>query len=389
MKIVKTILSVGMVALLLYLFTFYMEGKMGVILIAFLIIPPLVSLFFALYARERVTVTFSSDAYVSKGRELEVTVRAEKTGAFPLAIVEFDVRGSGVFSGGGKVCRLSIFTDEPVEYRCSLKAEYGGNGEVSIGDIYSCGFLGFMKFRIKTACPQPISVGVIPDIPEINASSQLFRSISDIVLTSDEDEENDTTMLFSANTSPGYEHREYVQGDPLKRVNWKLSSKKRRLMVRLDEAASTVQPLIVLDLYRRSSLDELLAIKREEKTLRSVFGLLTLMVNQGIACTFLYRNESGEMVCESVDNPGYPVQLLLRVLAVRVRSDSRISLLGYEGSACACVVATTETSGDFSELSDKITNKESASIIVPEAESAVSVGIPMWYLDIDNNFRMV
>lgn len=389
MKIIKTILSIGMIAFLLYLFTFYMEGKMGIILIAFMIIPPIVSLFFALYARNRVTLTFSSDAYVNKGKELEVTVRLEKNGAFPLAIVEFPVLGSAVFSGGGKRCRLSIFSDEPVEYRCRLKAEYGGNGEVSIGEIRSCGFLGFMSFRVKTVHPEPISVGVIPDIPEINASTQLFRSISDIVLTSDEDEENDTTMLFSANTSPGYEHREYVQGDPLKRVNWKLSSKKRKLMVRLDEAASTVQPLIVLDLYRRSSLDELLAIKREETTLRSVFGLLSLMVRQGIACTFLYRNQSGEVVCESVDNPDYPVQLLLRVLAAKVRTDSRISLSGYESSACACVVATTETSGDFSDISDKITDKEAASIIVPEAEQAVSVGIPMWYLDIDNNFRMV
>ena len=35
---------------------------------------------------------------------------------------------------------------------------------------------------------------------------------------------------------PGYEHREYVAGDSPRRVNYKLSAKKQKLMVRLDES---------------------------------------------------------------------------------------------------------------------------------------------------------
>ena len=389
MRIVKTVLSIGAIAFLLYLFTFYMDGKMGVILIAFMIIPPLASLFMALYARSRIHVSFDCDGYVSKGKELPVHVKVEKEGVLPLAVVEFIVSASEVFEKNERVCRLSVASSDPVDYVCTLKTFAGGNGEVSIKGIYSCGFLGFMKFKVRTELPKPVSVGVIPDIPEIKASSQLFRSISDIVLTSDEEEENDTTMLYSANTSPGYEHRDYVQGDPLKRINWKLSSKKKKLMVRLDEAASTVQPVLILDLYRRSTADVIASVGREEMILRSVFGLLTLIVQQGIACTFIYRGVSGETICESVDNPAYPMQLLLRVLSVKVVPNERINTAGFEKAACACVIATTDTSGDFSTVTDRISDKESASIIVPEPETAVSAGIPLWYLDSDNNFKMV
>ena len=120
-----------------------------------------------------------------------------------------------------------------------------------------------------------------------------------MVVTSDEEEENDTAMMFSANVAPGYEHREYVQGDPLKRVNWKLSTKKNKLMVRLDEAVASVQPLIILDLFRRSDATAAEAVLNEEKLIQAVFGLLELMIEQGIACSFAYVGKDGSTVVES------------------------------------------------------------------------------------------
>ena len=48
----------------------------------------------------------------------------------------------------------------------------------------------------------------------------------------------------------------------MKRVNWKLSAKKNQLMVRLDEAASAVQPVIALDLFRAKG------VKAEDAILR-------------------------------------------------------------------------------------------------------------------------
>lgn len=389
MKVLKNLVSVTAVAFLLYIFTFYIDGEMGVILLSFLIFAPLFSLVFAVYSRDRIKVSFDCDGYVKKGGRLPVTVTVEKKGGLPFAFVDIKPSVSEVFGKNSKTYRLSMLNERKKNFTFTVDALTGGNGEISIVSVYSCGFLGFIRLKSKSPLPQPKSVGVIPEIPEIKASSQLFRSIADIVMTSDDDEDNDTAMMFSANTTPGYEHREYVMGDPLKRVNWKLSTKKSKLMVRLDEAAASVQPSVLLDLFRNGSNPVENAVLGEEKLLVSVFGLLSLMVKQGIACSFTYYSPTGEIVTESVDNPDYPVQLLLKVLSVKVVPDRRIEILPESSTACACVVSTTDTGDGFTSITDKIENHENASIIGISKDSGNPTDIPMWYLDENNNFVMI
>lgn len=387
MKVFKNLVSISAVAFLLYIFTFYVDGEMGVILLAFLIFAPLFSLVFAVYGRNRISVSFDCDGYVKKGSKLAVTVTVEKKGSLPFAFVDVKPAVSEVFGKITKTYRLSMLNEHKKDFTFEVDAVTGGNGEISVASVYSCGFLGFIRLKSGLPLPSPKSVGVIPEVPEIKASSQLFRSIADVVMTSDDDEDNDTAMMFSANTTAGYEHREYITGDPLKRINWKLSTKKSKLMVRLDEASASVQPSIVLDLFRNSTVSAEKAVSGEEKLLVSVFGLLSLMVKQGIACSFTYYSPNGEAVTESVDNPDYPLQLLLKVLSVKVIPDRRIKI--PEENSVACVVSTTDTGNGFTAITDRIENPENASIIGISQDSASPTDIPLWYLDENNNFVMV
>ena len=388
-KYIKSIVSVLAVAFLVYIFTFYVDGEMGIILLAFVMFAPLVSLFFVLYGRKKVKVSFTCDAYVPKGSKLTVKITVNKSGSLPTSIVEIVPYATEIFDRKIKSRKLTMLNEKKKSFTVDFDALTGGNGEVGIKAVYSCGFLGFLKFPVKTSLPQPVSVGVIPQIPDIKASSQLFRSIADVVLTTDQDEENDTAMMFSANTSPGYEHREYEQGDPLKRINWKLSSKKGKLMVRLDEAVASVQPVLVLDLYRRAEVPAEMAVMGEEKLIRSVFGLLDLLVKQGIACTFIYRTSSGETVSESVDNPDYPDQLLLKVLAAKVVPARRTDISQSGSQMCACIIATTDASGDFGAITQHIESPDNVSILGLSPSTPNSTSLQMWYLDEDNNFKPV
>lgn len=388
-KYIKSVVSVLAVAFLVYIFTFYVDGEMGIILLAFVAFAPLVSLFFVLYGKKRIRVELNCDAYVQKGSRLPVKVTVYKNGAFPLAIVEIVPYATEIFAQNIKKRKLTMLNEEKKSFDIELDALIGGNGEIGIKAVYTCGFLGFMKFAVKLPLPKPVSVGVIPQIPEIKASSQLFRSIAEVVLTSDEDEENDTSMLFSANTSPGYEHREYEHGDALKRINWKLSSKKSKLMVRLDEAAASVQPVLILDLFRRGGIPAENAVRGEERLISVMFGLLELLIKQGIACIFVYRSSSGETVSETVDNPDYPNQLLLKVLAVKVIPDRRVDLSNVGNSICACVLGTTDAGGDITSLTRHVEDPDNINIIGVSPNTPNHTSLPMWYLDEDNNFRSV
>ena len=77
-KIIQTILSVLAVALVVYIYTAGFDGEMGMILVAFLVFAPLISLFFALSGRKRLNISISCDAYVNKGSDLKVKVIVEK-----------------------------------------------------------------------------------------------------------------------------------------------------------------------------------------------------------------------------------------------------------------------------------------------------------------------
>lgn len=383
----RNIFSALCIAFVLFIFTFYIDGDIGIIIIAFMIFAPLVSLAFALAGRKRATVSLDCDGYVKKGHSLTVHVTVEKTGFFPLGIIELSFSGSGVFEKPDKIYRLSLISGDRKTFDVNYLSKIGGNGEISLLSAKSCGFLGFVKFKLKTELPRPKSVGVIPEIPDIKPSSKLFRNIADSVMTSDDEENDDTSLLYSANTAPGYEHREYVQGDPMKRVNWKLSMKKGTLMVRLDEAVASVQPIIALDLFRREKSNPTEALICEERILCSVFALISMLIKQGIASTFVYYGANGEIVAESVDNPDQPPQLLLRVLAAKVETEKRIKL--DVNSACSCVIASTECTEDINDLASRFEDKDGVSLIGAWEKSVNRTEFPMWYLAGDNDFKMV
>ena len=144
----KSIAALAAVAYLLYIFTFYIDGEMGMILIAFMIFAPAISFIMAIYARDRIKISFNCDAYVKKHSTLKVTVTAEKTGFFPLAVVEVKLKASEVFEENDKIYRFSMVGEDKKTFTLEYKAQTGGNGEISVENIYSCGFLGFLKFKV-------------------------------------------------------------------------------------------------------------------------------------------------------------------------------------------------------------------------------------------------
>ncbi len=380
-----SVISILSMAIALLIFTFFIDGDIGVVVIAFMIFAPLVSIFFAWYGRKRINVSFDCDGYVKKNNKLKINILVEKTGFFPLGIVEIELGASEVFAPVEKIYKLSLIKGDQKKFTVEVDAKTGGNGEISIVSVRSCGFLGYTRFKTACQLPPPKSVGVIIEIPDIKPSSKLFRSIADSVMTSDE-EDSDTTMVYSLNTTPGYEHRDYVEGDPLKRVNWKLSAKKGKMMVRLDEAVSSVQPVIALDLFREKKADSEKAVLVEERIIYSTFALISMLIKQGIATTFVYYSANGDIVEESVDNPDYPPQLMLKVLASKVERDRRIRIDGT--AVCSCVIASTDCSADLNGIISTFEDKDSVALIGSSANSKNETDCKMWYLDGDNNFKL-
>lgn len=378
-NILKNIFGICFIWFMIFVFTFYIDGETGVILAYFALSSALLSYIIAYFARKRIKIRFECEEYVKKGSALKLKINTEKTGIMPLAFIDLFIGMSETLGEQDRHYKLSLAFKNSEEFEINLKGITGGNGKIFIKEVCSSGFFGIVSYNAETPL-QSKSIGIIPDIPEIHASNELFRAINDIVVTSD-DEEQDSPLAFSANSVAGYEHREYIQGDSLKRVNWKLSSKRNKLMVRLDEASASVQPVVLIDLCGKN-------IKNQEKNLQGAFGMLSLFIKQGISCKVYMKSESNSMQNFSADSEESLNHILMTAIITPTENITQFDeSIFYLEKACAYIIFSAEIPEKLIKSKFASANKETIKFVVADRKAINNSDINLWYLDSDNCFR--
>ena len=101
------------------------------------------------------------------------------------------------------------------------------------------------------------------------------KTVEYLEKTDDNEEETNETAL-SPTGQPGYDHREYYPGDPIKRINWKMSSKKDVYMIRLDEKVAGGGQVFFLDIPELEENEFNLSVRdRVTEGMLAVFSMLT------------------------------------------------------------------------------------------------------------------
>lgn len=123
--------------------------------------------------------------------------------------------------------------------KMTMTAPECGLSRMEIDSVTLRDFLGivYLESRVR---PEPASTAVLPRIVDYTGPEVPLT-----LLPSDDDEDAGQSGLTGG--LPGYDHRDYVPGDPLRRIDYKLSSKKRRLLVRRDENIASESVDIVLE----------------------------------------------------------------------------------------------------------------------------------------------
>ena len=319
-------------------FMFYMDGDIGVMMLSFLVLMPVISVIMTLIARRNLKISLVLPDSVGKHQQVSAVIRLEKATVLPMPFLRMNLNADahfdplnpeappvpqkpveGMMSRGQyqrsyrrwkklraaqlapdslPLC-LSMGTAKTAEYRILLKPHFCGSGEISLTDLRISDY--FAMFRLKIRDEVHTHLLITPEIPELKTNSSLFRSVSTAVAAADE--ETDATPNHSASAMPGYEHRDYIPGDSLKRINWKLSSKRRHLMVRQDEPIALARLSVVLD-FRRDARD-LPMVQRlaaEEQLIETALGFLMLCARYGYPCKLCYPDAAGEWSSFSIDD---------------------------------------------------------------------------------------
>lgn len=206
------------------LFLVFINAEIGWTLIYIIGAAIVVSVTTFLISRKRFTAELRELSGVAEcGRSIEFEVILKKTGFCAIPFVELCVYANGAVN-----LRTSLLFRKKVSVNGSFKAEHSGLNKVTLDKVVIRDFLGLLQFRIPME--QTTQVAVLPRIIEYDGPE-----VKPNMLPSEEEEAEEGVTVMNGGM-PGYEHREYVPGDSPRRVNYKLSAKKQRLMVRLDES---------------------------------------------------------------------------------------------------------------------------------------------------------
>ena len=265
--------------------SYYINGKGGLMLCLCLGTAFVLSTSNFLAVKDKVSFKIKYDnVNLRKGDIFGVTLILSKNCLLPTPYVEIKLKSSEKLTPQkSEIFKTSLFSKgEKVKIKAEYKADFSGKSTVEIEYVKVTDFLGLFSKCIYTKNETDIAqLRVLPDIPERVYSADILKSAADALTFDDNDEDSGETIRYGTGT-PGYEHRAYIPGDPIKKINWKLSSKRETYLIRLDEKPSVTGQLVILDVFNDTANRE--TFKQNDNFIEGALGLLSSMIKQELEC---------------------------------------------------------------------------------------------------------
>lgn len=286
----KTVLSllnyIGCIGMALFV-TFVIDGTIGLVLTYALIIALIASLLMTLAVLRSVKAqpVLNGSAF-SKGDKVSFDIILTNTSFLPVPAVSVEIESCAhFFINGEKIIKGSVTGKGVNTLSFALTAKHSGKAHIGIKSVTLSDYLGIFSFQIKQDNAQAdITAAIYPDIPDVSIQTSLIKNAVSFTGADDEEESDETSSTPTG--LAGYDHREYVPGDPLKRINWKLSSKRDILMVRLDERIKGSGRTLMLDIPVSRENEVTLTVR--DNVIEGALALLSSLLAEGRDATLFY-----------------------------------------------------------------------------------------------------
>jgi uncharacterized protein (DUF58 family) len=277
----------------------------------------------------------------------------------------------------------SIAGKETTEIKIPYTARHFGLAEVRISKVTIDDFLGIFSFKVPIPEERRmIRVSVYPDIPDTGVQIDLLKTASQYSSTDDEEEETEEIAVGSTGM-PGYEHRQYYPGDPIKKINWKLSSKRDIYMVRLDEKVSSAGQMFFLDCPKAEEDDYFLSVR--DNVAEGALAMLSMLVREGREAEFYFFSDSAwQGVTVRTDADVYLLQEKLADFSPSEPPQLMPPEISASGKTPICfTAATAETDSSAVTIAAQCPD----SLIISSAESGLqNISPNFWTVSADYEF---
>lgn len=270
------------------LIMYYLDGSTGIFLVSALICAFVLSLALTLAALKTLEVQIAADSTAAaKGETVRLTVKLQNKLILPVPVVEVEIDcPPSMDNGGVNVYKATVTGKRENILKLPLKAVYSGVSVIRIKRVSISDFLGIFLFDMRL--PENgyvFKVSVYPDIPDVVVQTEFLKSASRFAASDDDEEESNETSPIPTGMA-GYDHREYVPGDPIKRINWKLSSKRDMYMIRLDEVIRGTGQMFFLDCPLIEDTAQTLKIR--DTIIEGTLAMFFMLVREGRDAVFFY-----------------------------------------------------------------------------------------------------
>ena len=287
---------IGMAFLVMYL----VNGTVGVLLVTALCSALALSVISALIVRNSVKIDLMTDKQVLfKNETLICSVTMEKHLLIPVPMTEIYIDCSPQLSKEINLCRAALAGRETNTIDIPVTAKHSGSGVIRIKQAFVCDYFGIFRFGIKKGIlNDSVKIAVYPNIPEVPVQTNFLKSA--VLFSTDDNEEETNETALTPTGQPGYDHREYYPGDPIKRINWKMSSKKDIYMVRLDEKIAGGGQVFFLDVPQTEENEKNLSVR--DRVIEGMLAVFTMLVREGRETVF-FLSDGGQWYKTDIRTP--------------------------------------------------------------------------------------
>ena len=366
------------------------DGTGGVLIAAILLLALGMSLFISVYLRNKLTLSIDcTHKLLAKGDIVEVNVKVEKHTRFPSPIIEIRLESSLQLSPVNECgVRFSLLPNRQVQtVKIPFRAEYSGASFIRVAAFEIVDFLGVTR-RVIAVDPETsnLDLKIMPNVPDTGTQLEVIRTATDNLGFDDSEDETSETAMGSTGM-PGYEHRAYSPGDPLKKINWKMSSKRGIYMVRLDEKLSVTSQVFILDYPTPKPplqvyLEEYR--KKPDVIIEGALAMLSMLTQQGLESDFYYYLE-GKWRSMAIKTLG-DVYLLAEELAGLVPYDG-VERIPKEALRSGIAVCFTTTDNSDQKVSAELLKYPNVTFVIGENTMFHSGLGNFWTISRDFEFK--
>ena len=301
------ILSAGLTGI----FALYVSARVGYLMLYAIVLAPVISFVMSLCFSKAISVKVDIASAILAKRDLSsYKIHITNHLILPTPAIYVELYDSPVVRCDVKKYIVSVMPMSKKTVDVNMYAKFCGPTYVGVSMVSFTDWLGMFTFEMRNLDYKGMRAD-FSVIPEINSISLNDENVMRIISISNHAEESDETVEASVNTFsgfPGYNSREYIPGDPLKRINWKQSAKRDKLLVRLDDEMSSSTISIILDsqidikdsdvayinklpeynFYEEYEIQSAIA----QETVENALGLAKLLINNNYTINFHAKHGS-------------------------------------------------------------------------------------------------